>query len=181
MQNLLKTTLLLFAFGLIGLMSANAQKIPTKELIVKVGDANWKSSGKNATAEWDSTTGTLTITAVNGNEKIIIQLKSQGGVYSNGFTKGGYAFARNTPMLDNYSADATYIKGDTEWKDNDDEDRAPGMVEITEITATGVKGKFSFDLTRKKYFNTDKDLFMYDKTNMVSVTNGSFDLNLTTK
>lgn len=181
MKHLLKTTMLLLTLMSATFFGANAQKSSSKGLTAKVGDTKWKSDAKACTAVWDSSTGTLTITATNNNEKISIQLKSEGHVYTKGFTVGEFYFAKNTYMLDNYSVDAFYSNGDTDWKDNDDEERTVGKIQITEISATSVKGKFYFDLTKKKYFNKEKELFMHDKTNTVSVTEGSFDINLTTK
>lgn len=181
MKNLLKTTLLLSIFMSVSILSVYAQKSSSKGMSAKVGDTKWKSDAKASTAVWDSSTGTLTITATNNNETITIQLKSEGRVYTKGFTVGEYYFAWNSFIMDNYSVDAFYSNGDTDWKDNDDEERSVGKVQITEISATSVKGKFYFDLTKKKYFNKEKELFMHDKTNTVSVTEGSFDINLTTK
>lgn len=181
MKNVLKTTLLLFAFISFGVLSVNAQKSSSKGLTAKIGNIQWKSNAKTCTAVWDSSNETLTITATNNNETITIQLKSEGRVYTKGFTVGEYYFARNTIYNDNYSVNALYSNGDTDWKDNDDEERTVGKIQITEISATSVKGKFYFDLIKRKYINKEKDLFMYDKTNIVSVTEGSFDINLTTK
>jgi uncharacterized cupin superfamily protein len=181
MKNLLKTTLLLSIFMSVSILSVNAQKSSSKGLTAKIGNTQWKSNAKTCTAVWDSSNGTLTITATNNNETITIQLKSEGRVYTKGFTVGEYYFARNTIYNDNYSINALYSNGDTDWKDNDDEERTVGKIQITEISATSVKGKFYFDLTKRKYINKEKDLFIYDKTNTVSVTEGSFDINLTTK
>lgn len=182
MKNSLKTTLLLFIFMSVISLNVTAQKSSSKGMKAKVGDTTWNSNAKSSEAVWDNTNGTLTLTAVNNqNERITIQLKSEGRVYTNGFTKGEYYFARNTGMLDNYSVDASYSNGDTDWKDNDDAERTIGKVQITEISATSVKGTFNFDLTKKKYINKENDLFMYDKTNTVSVTEGSFDIHLKIK
>lgn len=179
MKYLVKITLLLFAFISLSTLSVNAQKSSTSEMTAKVGNIQWKS--ENCLAFWNSNNGTLLIIGVNQKEKISIHLKSEGRVYEKGFTKGEYYFARNTIYNDNYSVNATYSNADTDWKDNDDEERTVGKIQITEISATSVKGKFYFDLTKRKYINKEKDLFIYDKTNTVSVTEGCFTINLSTK
>lgn len=181
MKHLLKTTTLLLTLMSATFFGANAQKSSSKGMTAKIGNTQWKSNAKSCTAVWDNSTETLTITATNNNETITIQLKSEGRVYTKGFTVGEYYFARNTTYNDNYSVNALYCNGDTDWKDNDDEERTVGKIQITEISATSVKGKFYFDLTKRKYINKEKDLFIYDKTNTISVTEGSFDINLTTK
>lgn len=181
MKNLLKTTLLLSIFMSVSILSVNAQKSSSKGLTAKIGNTQWKSDAKTCTAVWDSSKGTLTITATNNKETITIQLMSEFLLFAKGFTVGEYYFARDSYMLDNYNVDAFYSNGDTDWKDNDHVERTVGKVQITEISATRVKGKFYFDLTKKDYLNKKEDIFLHDKTNTVSVTEGSFDINLTTK
>ncbi len=41
-------------------------------------------------------------------------------------------------MLENYSVNATYSNGDTDWKDNDDEERTVGKIQITDISKLSV-------------------------------------------
>lgn len=179
MKNLLKITLLLLAVISVGIFSANAQKSSSNELTAKIGNTSFKS--ENCLAFWNSNNGTLLIIGVNKNEKISIHLKSEGRVYEKGFTKGEYYFARNTIYNDNYSVNATYSNADSDWKDNDDEERVVGKVQITEISATQIKGTFYFDLTKKKYFDKEKKLFAHDKNDVVNIKEGSFTINLTSK
>ena len=153
MKHLLKTTMLLLTLMSATFFGANAQKSSSKGMTAKVGDTKWKSDAKACTAVWDSSTGTLTITATNNNETITIQLKSEGRVYTKGFTVGEYYFARDSYIMDDYYVDAFYSNGDTDWKDNDHVERTVGKVQITEISATSVKGKFYFDLKKKYYLD----------------------------
>lgn len=171
---------LLLAFALIGILSINAKKNPTKELTAKVGGTNWKIDGKNVSAVWHNDERILAITAMNGNEKISIQLKYN-SFYEGGAPKGSYFFGLKAIIMDDYWADAVYTKGSNEWANNNYENQTPGEVQIIEMTPTGVRGKFNFDLTRMKISNTDKDAFVYDKNDVVSITEGGFDLTLTTK
>lgn len=179
MKNLLKTMLLLLMSA--SIFSVHAQKSSSDELTAKIGNTPFKS--ENCLAFWNSNNGKLLIIGVNKNknEKISITLTSEGRVYEKEFTKGDYYFAQNTYMLDNYSVNASYSNGDTDWKDNDDEKSVAGKVQITEISETQVKGTFYFDLTKKKYFDKEKDLFVHDKNDIIHVTEGSFSINLNKK
>lgn len=174
MKNLLKTMLLLLMST--SIFSVYAQKSSSDELTAKIGNTPFKS--ENCLAFWNSNNGKFLIIGVNKNEKISITLTSEGRVYEKGFTKGDYYFAQNTYMLDNYSVNASYSNGDTDWKDNDDEKSVAGKVQITEISETQVKGTFYFDLTKKKYFDKEKDLFVHDKNDVIHITEGSFSINL---
>lgn len=179
MKHLLKITLLLLVFMSVGISGVHAQKSSSNELTAKIGNTPFKS--ENCLAFWNSNNGMLLIIGINKNEKISIHLKSEGRVYEKGFTKGEYYFAKNTLMLDNYSVDATYSNGETDWKDNDDEERVAGKVQITEISATQIKGTFYFDLTKKKYFDKEKKLFAHDKNDVINIKEGSFTISLSTK
>ena len=174
MKNFLKTRLLAIAFISVNIFNANAQKSVSNELTAKIDNVSFKS--ENCLAFWNSNNGMLLIIGVNKQEKISIHLKSEGPVYEKGFTKGDYHFAKNTSKLDNYSVNATYSIADADWKDNDDEERVTGKVQITEISETQIKGVFYFDLTKKKYFDTEKKLFTQDKNNVINITEGSFSI-----
>ncbi|HMM15980.1 MAG TPA: DUF6252 family protein [Petrimonas sp.] len=136
MKNVLKTMLLLLAILSANITSVNAQKSSSKGLRAKIGNTTFKS--ENCLAFWNSNNEVLLIVGVNKNEKISIHLKSEGRVYEKGFTIGEYYFARNTQMLENYSVNATYSNGDTDWKDNDDEERTVGKIQITDNSKLSV-------------------------------------------
>lgn len=158
-------------------IATEAQNKLPKGMNARAGSTTWRSESETCNFSWDSITGTLTITATstNNEENITILLKSEGQVYTKGFTVGEYYFQRKSTYWNNYSLNAIYTKKSdntiVQWQDNDDDEVSPGMVQITEITATNIKGNFYFDLFRKKTYSLDK-------SDVVSFTDGTFNIDL---
>ncbi len=155
----------------------NAQQNNVKGLSAKIKGRNWKVEAKNCTAEWDSINQSLSIMAIKPEtgEILNFELKSEGNLYSKGFRVGEYYFSKKTNFLDNYSANAFYIASENGkqsiWNDNDEVEFSPGKIQITEINATTVTGKFYFDLVKNNTYS-------FDASNVVSITEGEFSLNI---
>lgn len=157
-------------------IEVNAQS-KAKGISAKVNGKLWKSDETNSSAEWDSINQTLSIMGIipETGEILSFKLKSEGYLYSKGFHKGEYYFSQKTKLLDNYSANAFYISSENGiqsiWSDNNEVEFSPGKIQITEINATTVTGKFYFDLVKSNTFS-------YDVSNVVSITEGEFSINI---